>query len=79
MRKSKDVAAEREMIRVWSNGLDWPVLGWLVILHVGALACAVLLYMDRAARFLRSLVDDRRPGDLPRLPSPVDPRQFSDV
>ena len=26
------------MIRVWSNGLDWPVVGWLVMLHVGALA-----------------------------------------
>ena len=26
------------MIRVWSNGLDWPVMGWIVVLHVGALA-----------------------------------------
>ena len=26
------------MIRVWSNGLDWPVIGWIVLLHLGALA-----------------------------------------
>ena len=37
-RAGKDIAAEREMIRVWSNGLDWPVIGWLAVLHLGALA-----------------------------------------
>jgi len=32
------IAAEREMIRSWSNGLDWPVVGWIGLLHVAALA-----------------------------------------
>jgi fatty-acid desaturase len=34
----EDIAAQREMIRVWSNGLDWPVIGWIGFLHVAALA-----------------------------------------
>jgi len=37
-RAKKDLSAEREMIRVWSNGLDWPVVLWLGIVHLGALA-----------------------------------------
>ena len=37
-RTPKDLSAEREMIRVWSNGLDWPVVGWLVVLHAGGFA-----------------------------------------
>jgi stearoyl-CoA desaturase (delta-9 desaturase) len=38
MRKAADLTAEREMIRVWSNGLDWPVIVWIGLVHVGALA-----------------------------------------
>ena len=34
----RSVDAEREPVRAWSNGLDWPVIGWLAIVHLGALA-----------------------------------------
>jgi sn-2 palmitoyl-lipid 9-desaturase len=37
-RAAKNVAAEREMIRQWSHGLDWPIVGWLAVVHLGALA-----------------------------------------
>src|SRR5690242_2289980 len=37
-RVPKDLTAEREPVRAWSNGLDWPVFGWLAVLHLGALA-----------------------------------------
>ena len=46
-RLPKDQAAEREMIRVWSNGLDWPTIGWLVRAASGRLGRAVLLYLGR--------------------------------
>ena len=36
--KANDPAAEREMVRAWSNGLDWPTIGWLGLVHLGALA-----------------------------------------
>jgi len=35
---AKKIAAEREMVRLWSNGMDWPVIGWIAVLHLGALA-----------------------------------------
>ena len=37
-RAGRDISADREIIRVWSNGLDWPVIGWLAVLHVAAWA-----------------------------------------
>ena len=40
---AKGVATEREMIRTWSNGADWPVIGWIALLHIGALAARSVL------------------------------------
>ena len=30
----------------WARGLDWPVVIWVVIVHVGALAAPVLLHLE---------------------------------
>ena len=78
-RQGNDIAAEREMIRVWSNGLDWPVIGWIAVLASGGLGRAVLLHVGRPVGVLPSFLGQRQPGGLPGLPPPLDPRQFSDV
>ena len=63
----------------WSNGLDWPAVLWIVVVHICALAAPFFFTWKALGNIFVVVVDHRRAGRLLGLSPAVGPREFSDV
>ena len=76
---AEGVAAAPAVADRWSHGLQWPSVLWIILLHVGAVGCAIRIHLEGAVAVPCSVVADRRVGRVPGIPPANGPPKFPDV
>ena len=66
-------------LRLAENGVSWPVVFWLVLIHAGAAGSAVYVLMDWPDSVFRIALDFGWHRCLLGVPSPVDASELCDV